>query len=900
MSRNLAARDRVISYTEGTRLHVVSHTHWDREWYRTAESFRIGLIELIDDVLARDRPFLLDGQAILVDDYLSWKPEATDPLHRRLARGSLEAGPWYVLADNLIPSGEALVRNLLAGRRTLGAAGAKAPPVLYCPDSFGHPAAGPTLAAGFALPLAIVWRGYGGRGWPAGDSARWRSMAGEEVQLFHLSPSGYEEGSNLPVDPGEAALRWPALWRTLHARATLPASLLLNGADHHAMQRDLSAALDAGRAEIGDLIDESTLWGFAEVRQLLGARVALPVVTGELRGSPSFAWSLQGTFGSRAHQKRANAGLERLLVREVEPWTALAWWRTGLDLQCAEHALWRLTLTSHPHDTLCGSAIDEVAHAMDDRIARAAAGAVTLRDRAVAACAGRDGDRDRAAFSGNARAVLITNPVPWSRCGVVEVEVDIPLAIVAVGPGSADQTPEPRAVPPWSIGAPSLPMQRLGGVRGFARHDAPHHYPRTAIVQRERALVWVDDLPPLGTRVIPIVDRRGRARPPRPVRVEGTALDNGRVRVWWDTHRGLCCARGDETWEDLLAFETVGDRGDLYTHSAIPSTLRRAVPRSGKVTLRGPLRGELRLNVVVPVAARQLDDATGVGRSRPEGSHRVVVRVQLDAGAPWFRILVSGANAHEDQRLRAVVRTGARSAVHRADAAFGAVERSSLRTMSLAGDVELLPGTSPLQRAVSVFDVSRGFTVISDGLAEYEASGDGEIAITLVRAVGELSRNDLPERPGHAGWPSPTPLGQCVRDWEAQLAILPHGLATPATLGAIERACDDVLVPARGRTTVPGASGDAVGLTLLGDDLAFGACKRSEDGADLVVRCTNVGGGWAAGSWRLAGLECAWVARLDETPLGALEVRDGIVAFLVAPHATSTIRLRAGRSARDA
>src|SRR5581483_6619352 len=119
-------------------VHLVAHTHWDREWYLPAGRFRQRLVALIDDLLdeslAASEPFLLDGQAVVLDDYLAVRPDRRAALAARLANGSLEAGPWYVLADELIPSAEALVRNLLIGRATVRALGAEPPPVLYSPD----------------------------------------------------------------------------------------------------------------------------------------------------------------------------------------------------------------------------------------------------------------------------------------------------------------------------------------------------------------------------------------------------------------------------------------------------------------------------------------------------------------------------------------------------------------------------------------------------------------------------------------------------------------------------------------------------------------------------------------------------------------------------------------------
>ena len=875
-------------------LLVVSHTHWDREWYRTAEQFRVRLVPLIDEVLDGHGPFLLDGQAVVLHDYLDWRPERRDALSARLCTGAVEAGPWYVLADTLMPSGEALVRNLLTGRRTLGALGVAAPPVLYCPDAFGHPAAGPALAAGFGMTMAVVWRGYGGRGWPAGDAARWRAASGEEVQLYHLPPSGYEHGASLPTAASDAAARWPTLRHTLAERATLPTLLLLNGADHHAPQTQLDAALDLGRSVLGDCdIRRATLAEFAESRGTDGACVPLPVVAGELRCAPSYVWSLPGAGGSRAAHKRANAGLERLLVRNVEPWTAHAWWRTGLDLSFAERALWRLTLESHAHDTLCGCSIDAVADAMHARMQAASDGARDVRDQAVQAIAGIDADAARTVFATTARTVLVSNPVPRSRSGLVDVEVELPLAPVPVGPGSGPGTTEPRPVPQFSLGNPALPVQRLQTSRAVVLHESPHHYPRACLAWRERVLVWAPELPPFGTVALPITERRSRPRVPSRVSVQGRALSSDAVTVWFDAADGLCCSSAGHTVRNLLGMESVGDRGDLYTHEPMQDTHREATCVSQRVTMRGPLRAELTLAWRVPVAPRALRSSGGEPLVRRAGHHVVEVGVQLDAGATWFRLVVRGTNRESDQRLRLLVRTGCAGSTHRADAAFGEIERQP-PPLPQDGDTEVPAPTAPLHRYVSRYDVAhaRGTTLVSDGLTEYEAMLDGTVAVTLVRSVGELSRADLTSRPGHAGWPSPTPGAQSPGPWEATFGVLLHGLASPETRAQIATACDDILVPATGRTVAAIPPAAHAGLALEGAHLAFVACKRSDDGAALVVRCVNLSSRPAQGSWSLPGLEAAQLARLDESALGELPVCENRVRFAVPPHAVSTIVLQ--------
>src|SRR5215467_6810893 len=310
-------------------VHIVSHTHWDREWYHPFERFRQRLVALIDELLDDPPPagasFLLDGQAVLIDDYAAVKPQRIAELAALLRNGRLEAGPWYVLADELMPSGEAIVRNLLAGRRTLARVGAVSPPVLYCPDSFGHPAALPDIACGFGLPVVVLWRGYGGPRWPAGDTARWMGIGGESVVLYHLPRDGYEYGSHLPSDQETARARWTRMRAELAPRAMTIVALLTNGADHHARQRRWAEALASLEGAAGDDdVHRSSLRAFAERLLASAGHHAIPRVGGELRDSYGYTWTLQGTFGTRAHEKRMNARAERGLLREAEPWSALA------------------------------------------------------------------------------------------------------------------------------------------------------------------------------------------------------------------------------------------------------------------------------------------------------------------------------------------------------------------------------------------------------------------------------------------------------------------------------------------------------------------------------------------------------------------------------------------------
>jgi alpha-mannosidase len=297
---------------------------------------------------------------------------------------------------------------------------------------------------------------------------------------------------------------------------------------------------------------------------------------------------------------------------------------------------------------------------------------------------------------------------------------------------------------------------------------------------------------------------------------------------------------------------------------------------------RGPLRGELALRYRLVDAETQRTSAD------------LVVSLTLDAEASFVRISVRGDNRRENHRIRLVLRGDVTGGAVWADAAFGPVRREPIVVEDPAPTDELPPPTAPLHRYVSRFTDRGGLTVFSDGLAEYEARDDG-ILMTLVRGVGELSRNDIRERPGHAGWPAPTPRAQCLGEFAGAFAVLLHGPRTPATLDLIERTADDVLNPLVGTTlrssiaTAPRVEG----VELIGECLTFCALKESEDGQYLVLRCVNVGDATVAGRWRLPfDVHDTKLARLDETILTDLPSEGREVRFDAPPRAVVTLLVR--------
>ena len=883
-------------------VHLVAHTHWDREWYHPAGRFKQRLVALIDELLddeAPRTPFLLDGQAVVLDDYAELRPGRTEELARALRDGSVEAGPWYVLADELIPSGEALVRNLLAGRRVLRRHGAEAPPVLYSPDAFGHTSALPLLARGFGCELVVVWRGYGGNRWPSGDTARWQSRDGTSVILFHLPPDGYEFGSSLPVDAEGARARWRTVHATLEPRSRTGVMLLQNGADHHARQAGFHHAFDALSAAAAPIrIERSTLRRFASALLERARAMSLPTVQGELRDSYGYTWTLQGTLATRARQKRRNATVERLLVRDAEPWAALAARARGTSRRHLTSAAWRSVLLSHPHDTLCGCSIDEVARAMDARLDDAFTQVSGVRDDAVLDLIGHDVVDARTKKADWRSLMLVRNRAPRTRGGITELEIETFLADVPVGPGSKPPERVRQVVSPRLLHG-DVPIQLLATRRMNRRTESPRHYPDNDLVEVRRVVAWLPPVAGYSITPLPVDDGRGGAPLTNAV-VSATSesLDNGTLRVTLEADSSITLAASDGRWSlpRAIAIEDVGDRGDLYTHSPFGPVRTDHRFLRARIIHAGPLRGELetRWRIVVPSGADRRQ-AGARPDTRGAGFVDVRIRLSMDAASPFVRVIVDGVNGATAHRLRVRFASGIVSPRVFADAAFGPIERRPVEVSEDERRMETPPPTAPLHRYVSVFAPDRGLTVYSDGLAEYEATRDGVVAVTLVRAVGDLSRNDLPERPGHAGWPVATPEAQMLGPFGGEFALFPHGGASAETSDLIERTADDVLLPLIGTTLRSALANHAPTspLELEGRGLAFSAAKESEDGEWLVLRCVNVTDKPTDGRWILPfDPREARLARLDETPETILTPAGRALPFAAGAGAVATILVR--------
>jgi alpha-mannosidase len=879
----LELRTGAIERMKPLTFHLIPHTHWDREWYATRAAFLARLVPMLDEARAillanSSLPFLLDGQTVILEDYLAARPDQAPVVTDLVAAGQLQTGPSRVLVDELVPSAESLVRNLLQGQRDLHLLGGKSR-TLYSPDAFGHPSVLPMLAREFGLQGIALWRGWSGNA----DFFWWESPDGSRLPVYHFPAAGYEVGQGLPGDSARLREEWPPVRAELLARAVTRHVAVFVGADHHPLRSDVSSLA----AAIAELEPDAQV-RLSSLDQFMAAAAAelkdVAVVTGELRGGHQHTWSLQGVHGTRLPLKRRSALSELLLERHAEPLAALAR-RAGLsDQQPLLDLAWRLVTETQFHDTICGTVHDDAASEATQRLRDAAELGRAVRQRALSQLAAVP-DVPISVEPG-AGTLLMWNPRTAQAGGVAVVDVTSFGEDVLVGPPDGRRVRRASATSS-SVGfgdGVQLQTQIIDTGSRIERVESALRYPDADRVELTRLAVLVPPLPGLG-----FADFQGcgaRSTPSRPLAALGAshAAESPSNSVWAD-RRALrnqhlrVLLRGDGTLDlearngvtlrRVLELERQADLGDCYTASPRGPVQAIPGPSSWRVLADGPL-----------LAAVEGQSATDTLAYR--------LRLELRHNEAFLRIRVDLENRAGDQRVRLRVPVGA-APYAVAGAPFGHERRRPARPSGTKRE-QSVP-TAPAQRFVAAASADRGAALLTPGHMEYELRQDGQLLFTLLRSTGQLSRADLPERPGHAAWPTAVPGAQCLGWSTAHLALLPCSPSETDDVVRIMAAWEGAYLGPhacwyRGRS----ASAPAVSAELVGHGLVASAVKPAEQGTGLVLRAVNMLDQEVSGAWRVVPPPAeAWLVRADESRLQQLPVEGSAIPIQVGPRAISTI-----------
>ncbi len=678
-----------------------------------------------------------------MDDYLEIRPEAEDRIRALVQSGRLAIGPWQTLMDEFLVDGETTLRNLEAGLQRAEHFGS-AMRVGYLPDMFGHIAQMPQILRAAGIETAVVWRGV-----PAAVGFHrfvWEGLDGSTVVAEYL-PAGYGNAAYLFDVPGVVDVH--TFEENFSPWFGGDPILGMVGTDHMPLARDFSARVPDG-ASVGTLAD-----------YLAGASSeGLESWRGEMR-SASRANLLPGVVSARIDLKAACARAERWVERYAEPLQTLYGgdWPEPFLAQA-----WTRMFQNSAHDSICGCSADEVSAQILVRYAEAEQIGRELAQRAVARIAS---EIPRIAFA-------VVNPSPRERSDLVELEVVVPDEWEAIElelpDGSRVPTQEIARQEPllWEtklVGAevPVAIARRLHGrelfgriVNGFRIEDGR----ATLEVGDEPDPEWLD-VEQLA-REVTFATAEGEwnlrviAQPKRTVVASVTAPALG-----WTSVRPVPVSGSDpKTWPSIDVSQLTrivrgGDVGDSYNYAPPPDDVLVEAPLDERfVTLEGPLR---RVDVL--------------HRTYVWDEVRVETQTRFEqrAGEPFVRIRIEFDNPCDDQRVRVHVPLREPADRSFAEGQFGIVERG-LEPEGGYGEVAI--PTYP----AAAFVAAGGIALLLDHVTEYEVAGD-ELALTVLRSTGLISRLHHPWREDPAGPAVPIPAAQLRGPRSFSFAYLPSDQA---------------------------------------------------------------------------------------------------------------------------
>lgn len=731
------------------KVYLYLHTHWDREWYRSFESYRLRLCEVICDVLVKleSNPhlsFLLDGQTVILEDFLEIYPEQRPRLQALIRAGRLQVGPWYVLPDEFLVSGEALIRNLIRGHQQAAAFG-QTRGYGYLPDMFGHVAQMPQLLKQCGLEPAILWRGVS----PQKNIFQWMALDGTALICLHLTQGYYMDlFHRQPLD--HAALT--RLLQTLAEATPDQAPLLLPvGGDHLGLPPDLAqACADYQASEPGFSLSLGTLDSY--FKELFAIPLTMESIHGELRDCES-AYLLPGVLSSRRYLKLANDRLQNLLTHQVEPLLLRQWLQHKTLPQAPLLAqAWKYLLQNHPHDSICGCSIDAAHQDMLSRFRWVETLVQELRERALQALF----SVPRSGEPGTYLHLLNLGPTDYT--GTLSLTLEFPSEQGVQSFSLEDMTGMPL---PYEI----LTREETG--KFVAEPDILPHWEK---ITRFQCLL-ATRIPANSSQKIEVIPHTTPLLPlSRRSSEDIPVIENAWCRIQLDSRTGLLQFERQEnkTWVQVLAghfFVDEGDAGDTYNFSPPQENARVVFHIQEVSTHKQALCQQLRLRYFAALPAQLRED-----RQARSGVHvpcQITTVITLYSNDPSIYFHSQVENQARDHRLRLFFQFSDDAWRCWSSTAFGVVERTPPlpHPWDVPAGQERPADTFPFEDWIHLTSADQGFVFYGEGLHEAELcqwEGQPALAITLLRCVGWLSRDDLRTRGGGAGPRIKTPEAQCL------------------------------------------------------------------------------------------------------------------------------------------
>jgi mannosylglycerate hydrolase len=897
---------------ERKTIHVVSNSHWDREWAYPFEETRLLLLDFMDNLLdlLDNNPdfhsFTMDSQTICLEDYLDFRPEKRETIKKHVQSGRLIIGPWYSLPEEYICNGESLVRNIVVGHRVADSFG-KVSKNGYTPFSYGQTSQIPQIYNGFDINNIIFYRGintpnceYILEG-PDGSrllGSRFGVMSRFSYYIYVyrvLRYGGDDVFRRYDWDRGAAPFRLASdrhpgahyyildkdkkQWNDGPIRDQL-VKLVEDESEHFStnhyvvMQGFDSSDPDPKEMDIMKLCQkllpehDIKFSNLEDYMTEMGKEVKDPVVlTGEFRDPGSTGkWTfLYGdVISARPALKQANHKAEVNLQRQAEPWTAIRKMVGGEYLKPALDRAWKLLLQNHPHDTITGGGGDQMekdALYRFDQINLICDGLVRRGLEQVQI------NIDNSDLDAKDAALTVYNACPFPRKGVISCLIDMPTNMGYEA--FSVQSPDGKYVGKLQLKKQfehGTLVRNLQDISIELRSDRAHCH------------VEVDEIPAFGYRTYHLVREHAFEYIPGSLVTATNTLENEYLKAEFNSDGTLDLTNKEtgKAFNGIHYFEDTGESGHSWIHMTPDENqtlTSHGSPCSIKVEEDGPLSATMSVTYRMQIPGGLTKEMTNqtrdevdncTARSKEIKEMIITSTFTLRAGDRRLDVKTTFKNECKNHRLRIVFPTNLSCDQTWSEAGYDVIPR----------DIHVKKGNAyygkpnpqyPMHRFVDMTDGDNGFAILNNsGIREYEAMdlADRPLAITLLRAF--MFRHS----PVFGRWevyPDET-LSQCLRDFEWSYSIYPHG--GDWTNGVYAQA-EDLNLPLEVAQVGPhkGTLPKSMGFMQVdGDLLQLTAFKRAEDRENsFIVRLFNPTETKVAGKLLLyKDVKKAWLTNLNE------------------------------------
>ena len=735
------------------KVHVVNHTHWDREWYFTTIDALVlsdnCFTEVLDELERNPRAmFCLDGQSSIIDEYLEIRPERMKQIEKFVGQGRLSIGPWDTQTDAFFVSGESIIRNLALGIRDCKKYGGYMN-IGYLPDTFGFNAQLPTILANCGIDSAVFFRGINFETQVSSPYFIWKGLSGKEVMTINLV-KGYGAAAFLEDSEVYINNKLLPITELIKSKSGLGEILVPIGEDQLDIVRDLPAKL---KSISGKTVDTYEISSYEQFVGYLKTQNDYEVYEGEFR-EPCLS-RVHKTIGSvRYDVKRINFILEQKLIQRVEPLMAIA---RAHQITVSEKLLnkaWKKMLETHAHDGMGGCVSDNVAVDIFHRMKEAdeiADGIENMIAKRLSEQIGLKADE-----------VLVFNTLPYAYTGYKEVQIVASSKNIRLVGYEDTMILETKYYPPRD-------HVRIVDSTGERYITEPAYYKITLLCQMS--------LPALGYQVIAFAeDNEDRDLELR--ETQSDQIANEFYRITCQNGRLELLTSFGKQINDFIIFEDCGNDGDTYDFSPLKDDQPIFLSLEKETVLKTKLMEQMILGghfeLPASLSERLLEDGE-------KGPLDIELKLSLRKGTDRIELQCKVNNRICSHRLRAKIKTDIIAKETIASLPFGYIRRPVLKEVPADWQkryVEIPIDIEPYESSVSAEGSDYHINAFAKGMKEYQFIDDS-LYLTLFSSTGQLGKENLLYRPGRASGDTtrqghemmPTPLAELIGELEFECAL---------------------------------------------------------------------------------------------------------------------------------